>query len=83
MAKKKLPSTKKKKTKRQLRQGVDTMDNEKLTELFYENQRNIAVLGRDVESIKQDIKTDIILTINICLNHFRYQIWIFILWKMS
>ena len=32
------------------------MDNEKLTELFYENQRNIAVLGRDVESIKQDIK---------------------------
>ena len=56
MAKKKLPSTKKKKTKRQLRQGVDTMDNEKLTELFYENQRNIAVLGRDVESIKQDIK---------------------------
>lgn len=32
------------------------MDNDKLTELFYENQRNIAVLGRDVESIKQDIK---------------------------
>lgn len=37
------------------------MDNEKLTELFYENQRHIALLGRDVESIKQDIlefKTD-------------------------
>ena len=55
MAKKKIKSTKKR-IKRQLRQGVDTMDNEKLTELFYENQRNIAVLGRDVESIKQDIK---------------------------
>lgn len=37
------------------------MDNEKLTELFYVTEKNVAILSRDVESIKQDIlefKTD-------------------------
>ena len=37
------------------------MDNEKLTEMFYATERNVALLSRDVESIKQDInefKTD-------------------------
>ena len=55
MAKKKA-SIKKKKVKRQLNQGVDTMEEARQVELIFETQRNVAILSRDVESIKQDIK---------------------------